>query len=406
MPPLISQASRDGRASRVNPRLLLLALAAFTLSMDAFVMIGMVPVIAREMRVTEGMTGQLITAFSLTYALIGPGLAALAARFPRNRVLIMALAAFCLTNLGATLAPTFAFLFVMRIVSGASSALYVPLAYAIGFSLAPPEKRGQALSLIMGGSTVALVLGGPLGTWIGEQWGWRLSFGLVAAASGITCLVLWLVHLPQLAETPVLSRAAKWAPVREPRLILAFFPAFLWIVGFYIVYTYLAPLLEDQMHVTDVSGLLLVFGLGTVAGNWLGGKLADRFGTVRLILVSLMLLIAILALFSWMTAELLGMLPALFLLGMAMPSLSIAQQHRMLSLAPAHAPVISSFNSSIMYLGSALGAALGGTLLPAVPVTRLGWIGAGWTLLALFVFLVSASVSKPVRDTSKKVAEG
>lgn len=403
---VVPHTSRSVRTGNVDPRILLLALASFALSTDALIMIGMMPTIAHEMQITEGVAGQLITAFSLTYALTGPVLSALTSSLPRNRVLIVALFAFCLANLGAALSPTIAFLFAMRMVSGASAALYGPLASAIGVSLAPPEKRGQALSLIVGGSTVALVLGGPLGTWVGEHFGWRMSFGLVAAVSGIACLVLWFIHLPKTAVTTSPPGSARVAPMRDPRLLLALSPAFLWIIGFYVVYTYLAPLLEQNMHVTDVSSFLMVFGLGTVAGNWLGGRLADRFGATRPIIGNLVGLTLILSLFSLMTTRLFGALPVLFLLGMAMPGLSVSQQHRILKLAPSHTQVILALNVSIMYLGGAVGAALGGTLLHYIPLAWLGALGAGCTLIALLVFFLSIRVSKPIEDAPKQSEEG
>ncbi len=273
--------SSNMQANKIDPRILLLALGMFALGTDAFVVAGVLPVIARETQVTEGLAGQLVTVFSLTYGLSAPVLAALAGRWSRNRVLVIALAAFCLSNIGSALAPTFTILMLTRILTGCFAALYAPLAYTTGTTLAVPEKRGQALSLVLGGLVIATVLGSPLGTWVGEHFGWRLSFGLVALLAGVACTALLLYSLPRPAAAPVPSLKTRLAPIREPRLLLALSPTLFGNLGLYMVYTYLALLLQQNMHVTAVSGLLIVFGLGTASGNWVSGIVADRLGSTR-----------------------------------------------------------------------------------------------------------------------------
>ena len=137
-----------GGARRINPRIFLLALGMFALGTDAFVVAGVLPVISRELGVTESLAGQLVTAFSFTYGFASPVLAALTGRWSRNRVLMVALGAFCLCNLGSALAPNFAILFLTRILVGCCAAVFGPLAYTTGTALAPAEKRGQALALV------------------------------------------------------------------------------------------------------------------------------------------------------------------------------------------------------------------------------------------------------------------
>src|SRR2546429_3591446 len=127
--------------------------------------------------------------------------------------MLAALGAFCLFNLGSALAPNFATLFLTRILVGCCAAIFGPLAYAVGATLAPQEKRGQALALVASGLTAATVLGSPLGTWIGEHFGWRLSFGLVALLGGIAFLMLLLYRLPTGAAAPALSLSARLAPI-------------------------------------------------------------------------------------------------------------------------------------------------------------------------------------------------
>lgn len=381
------------QTSKSDPRLLLLVLGMFALGTDAFVVAGVLPEIAQTMGISDGLAGQLVTAFTLTYGLGAPVLAVLTSHWPRTRVLVLALCGFCLANIGSALAPTFPLLLLTRILAGACAATHSPLAYATSIQLAPPEKRGRALALVVSGFTLATVLGSPLGTWIGEHGGWRLSFALVALLAGSAGMALLVSRLPQAEAQPSLSLRARLAPMRDPRLLAALGPTLLSSMGFYLVYTYIAPLLEQNMHMSEISGLLLIVGLGFVVGSWISGGVADRFGTTRALVVSLLVLTIILAVFSWATIGLLTGLPALVLWAGAGASIFTPQQHRLLSLAPSHANVILALNNAALYLGTALGAILGGEALHLLPVTQLGWVGASSSLLALLLLLLSLRLS-------------
>lgn len=382
------------RTTRINPRIILLSLGMFALGTDAFVVAGVLPVIARELSVTESLAGQLVTAFSFTYGFGAPLLAALAGRWSRNQALMVALGAFCLFNIASALAPNFTVLLLTRILVGCCAAVCGPLAYTVGTTLAPQEKRGQALALVASGLTIATVLGSPLGTWIGEHFGWRLSFGLVALLAGIAFAALVLCGLPRSTEASALTLSARLAPIKEPRLLLALIPALLWNLGFYVLYTYIAPLLQQNLHTSDVSIFLLANGLGPMLGNWIAGAIIDRVGSIRPIFLSLVALIIVEPLVALTTHSLLTALLILFLWGLCVPMLFTPQQHRLLRLAPEHANVILALNNSTFYLGIAGGAALGGVSLRIVSVTQLGWIGAACVLLALLLFALSMRLSE------------
>ncbi|GCE29126.1 MFS transporter [Dictyobacter alpinus] len=371
---------------KINPRIFLLALGMFALGTDANVVSGVLPVIARDIGVAEGLAGQLVTAFSLTYGLGAPFFAALTGRIAPNRVLIGSLGLFGLANIASAISPTFPLLLLTRVLAGCFAASYAPLAYSVGVSLAPPAKRGQALALVVVGLTVATALGSPLGTYIGEHFGWRMSFVMVAALAAVAFLVLLLRGLPRTTTPSALSLQARLAPIGQPRVILALLPSLVWNLGIYTSYTYIAPLLQQNLHIMEISGLLVAFGVGIVCGNFSGGRLADRFGPNRLLIVALIVLAIIQALLSLATATFVGALLILFIWGVTGSMLFIPQQHRLLSIAPEHANVILALNNSAFYLGIAGGAALGGVALRTLPITQLNWIGVVAALLAL-VFL-------------------
>ncbi|GCE21968.1 MFS transporter [Dictyobacter kobayashii] len=383
----------EAPADRINPRIFLLALGMFALGTDAFVIAGVLPVIAHETGVQEALAGQLVTAFSLVYGLGAPLLAVLTARWSPTRVLIVALGLFCLSNLGSAIAPNFPLLLITRILTGCFAASYAPLAYTVGIALAPPEKRGQALALVVMGITVATAFGVPLGTWVGNHLGWRFSFGLIVLLSGIAFLTLLVFKLPQIAATAQLSLRARLAPIGQPVIMMALLAALFWNIGAYVIYTYVAVILQHNLHISDTSSLFVAYGLGVVAGSWSGGHLADRFGAQRPLLISLIALIIIETVLALITTTFIGSFLILFLWGALIGLIFIPQQHRLLSIAPEHANVILALNNSALYLGIAGGAAIGGLALRAVPVTHLGWIGAASCLLALVIFLFSMRLS-------------
>lgn len=399
------RSTGDGQESltHINPRIILLALGMFALGTDAFLVAGVLPVIAHETGVTEGLVGQLITVFALTYGLAAPVLAATTAHWPRNRVLMGALGLLGLANLASALSPSFPLLVLTRILAGCFAATYTPLAFAVGIELAPPAKRGQALALVVSGLNVATVLGAPLGTWIGEHFGWRLSFTLVAALAGVAFLLLMFFRLPTSATPAPLSVKERLRPIIYPRVVLTLLPAFLWNVGVYVLYPYIALLLQQQVHISDVSVLLACFGLGIVLANGISGRLSDRFGPTLLVMVFLVMLIVIQLVLPLVTTTISSGAIMLLLWGMSFALLFIPQQQRLLNSAPEHANVLLALNNSALYLGIAGGAAVGGLALRFFAVAHLAWVGVLSMLIAL---LIVASTPRRSREQTQTGDEG
>src|SRR5262249_25054721 len=142
--------------------------------------------------------------------------------------------------------------------------------------------------------------------WIGTHFGWRVSFSLVALLAGGAGVMLLLSRFPKAAEPPGMSLKNRLAPLREPRLLLALAPAFLLLVGFDVIYIYIAPLLQQNLHIADISGLLMALGAGAVVGNLFGGRLADRFGAVGPMMITLVVVTVLAAVFSPVTTTLIG----------------------------------------------------------------------------------------------------
>jgi len=388
--------------TRINPRIVLLALGMFALGTDAFIVAGVLPVIAHETGVTAGLAGQLITVFALTYGLGAPILAATTGPWPRHRVLMGALGLLGLANLASALSPSFPFLLLTRILAGCFAATYTPLAFAAGIELAPPAKRGLALALVVSGLNVATVLGAPFGTWIGEHFGWRLSFTLVAGLAGIAVLFLVILRLPTSATRVPLSLKERLVPITHPRVVLALFPALLWNAGVYVLYPYIALLLQQTLHISDVSLLLACFGLGIVLANGMSGWLSDRFGPNLLVVVFLVSLIVIQLILPLVTITISSGAIMLLLWGMSFALLFIPQQQRLLTIAPEHANVLLALNNSALYLGIAGGAAVGGLALCWLAVTQLASLGVMSMLIALLIVAIPSLVTYLLPSYNKR----
>jgi len=184
------------------------------------------------------------------------------------------------------------------------------------------------------------------------------------------------------------------SPITQPRVVLTLLPALLWNVGVYVLYPYIALLLQQQLHLSDVSVLLACFGLGIVLANGISGRLADRFGPHLLVMVFLVTLIMIQLILPLLTTTVSSGAIMLVLWGMSFALLFIPQQQRLLTLAPKHANVLLALNNSALYLGIAGGAAVGGLALRWLAVTQLAWVGVMSMLIALLIVAITLRRSR------------
>ncbi|MGW2190142.1 MFS transporter [Streptomyces sp. NPDC001719] len=373
-------------------KVLLLALGSFTLGLDAYVMAGLLPAIADDTGTTVALAGQLVTVFTLAYALSAPLFATLlSGRWPRA-ALIVALAVFAAANAATALAPTFALLLVARVVAGAGAGLYSALSTAAATTLVPPERRGRALALVMGGMSAGTVLGVPIGVLLAERTGWRATLWLVTGL-GVLALAGLAALLPPLPEVPsgaaVRDRLAALAD-REIAPVVAV--SFLAAVASLGLYTYLAPVLESAGGVHGVTPYLWAWGVGGVLGSLAAGPLVDRGGRIPALIVVILVAVATAqALLPALAPHPLAVGAALVLWGAGGWAFQVPQQHRLLALSPGRGPVVLALNGSALYLGSAVGSALGGLALSSgMRASALPWAAAGIVGAGLLLHVVTA----------------
>ena len=378
-------------------KLFWLALGAFAVGTEGFVIAGILPDLSRDLHVSLAAAGQLVTAFALAYALGSPLLAIATAAWPREHVLRVAMGGFAAANLLAALAPDYWWLMVARVLLALTAGVFMPTAGAYAAGAVEPAQRGRALGFVYLGMTTAMVVGVPLGTLMGGTWGWRAPFAGVAVLGLIALAGLCLPRQRQAMHAPAGLRE-RLAVAMRPDILQGLGVTFFALAGAFAVYTYLAPFMHSSTGMSEhgVAWVLMLFGIGGAVGNIVGGSLADRKGPRFVIpraIAGLLLIFALMSLASaWLspplaTVLLLLLVGAWGVIGWSFPP---AQQSHLVHLAPQLTPVVLSLNSSAMYLGISMGASLSASVVALGHVGAIGWIGAGCELAALAVYAVGA----------------
>jgi predicted MFS family arabinose efflux permease len=380
-------------------RLYWLALGTFAIGTEGFMIAPLLPDLSRDLSVSIASAGQLVTVFALTYALSSPLLTAITGGIDRRRLLIASMFAFAAANFVAWSAHTYTGLLAARILLAIAAGLYVPNANALGSAIVDVSRRATALSIVTGGSSVAVALGVPLGALIGDRFGWRVNFAAIGVLALIATVGL-LAGLPRdiAGRLPVASLRERLDVVRQPAVLVALLSTMLWATGAFTVYTYLALFLGRAAGLTGsfVSTVLFMWGVAAVMGLRLGGRLTDRFGYFPVIVTSLSALaLAFLCLSASAVilpppAARAPILLATILWGVAAWSFWPAQQARLISIAGLKvAPVALSLNASFQFLGFSCGAALGSVTLANASPLALGWVGAVCVAAALSLAAVT-----------------
>ncbi|WP_261575616.1 MFS transporter [Frankia gtarii] len=383
----IRQASNDELRSEGGLRgwqLGVLAAGTFTLGVDGFVLAGLLPAIADDLSVSVSTAGQLTTIFSVTYAVGSPVLAALTGRWDRRLLLGGGLALFLLGMAGQALAPSYAVMAAGRAAAALGAAAFQSNAYVMAGMLASGRRRGRALAAVTAGTSLSTVLGVPFGVLAGQWFGWRTVLWIITVLAALTALCVPL--LPRAHVPPTSMRARLGVLTRTPVLMVLLATVAVVAPPFLLI-SYLPIVLGMANTDSRLVVILLAFGLGSLTGNRLVGHLVDSRGALGVLLVAVTGLAASFAVLVPAREEY-GAALAVFLAVGAFQGLSITpQQQRLFVIAPDVATVALGLNGSAIYLGSALGAALGGVTLnvagaATIPAAAAVLAAAGLALIA------------------------
>lgn len=347
--------------------------------------------LSHSLGVSVPQAGQLITASAILMGLGAPLFASLVAGWDRRRLLSASLLWYGVLHAACALAPNYATLLPLRVLAVISPAVFTPQAAACVGLLVPPEQRGRGITFVFLGWSVASVMGMPLAAWIGGSLGWRWAFGLVAVLSVLVSAWVWKA-MPNGVRPAALSRDAWGRTLGSAALMMAVGVTLLSAFAQFTLFSYFAPYFA-QTHALDGAGLSLLFlwfGAFGLLGNVLLTRAIDRIGAPHAVLVTLSLIA--LSLLAWPLGRGSVWLQALVLVPWALGCFSAnsAQQARLVHIAPVLAPATVALNSSALYGGQALGAALGGLMIAQGGMLDLHQVGFAVALVAIGLSLWAA----------------
>ena len=353
----------------------------FVIGMGAFLVIGMVPLLASDLQISTAAAGGAMTAYALAYVVLSPVLVSVTGQIGRRRILAAGMAVFAVSAVVSALAPNVMVLYAARALAAAGAGLVTPVGAAVVAALAPKTAQGKSLAAFYFGLTMAQVVGVPIGGWIGYTFGWRVAFWIVAGLATFATVMIWIRVPAGLRFRPValsdLGRVLRDGLVMGAVLFTASF-----LGAIYVLYTYLAPLVEQTMGYgrDGITMVLTAFGLGAVAGNLAGGWLTDRLGSVKSLALLCLANIVLMPLFSALPMPEVLLLPLVFVWSAMGWSYMAPQQVRLLQLAPETIGVVLALNAAAIYIGTAGGSALGGFIQTVGDLT---WLGAAAGVAAL-----------------------
>jgi predicted MFS family arabinose efflux permease len=384
-----SSTAGEGTYGGIDRRAFLLALGTFAIGTDAFIIAGVLPEISTSLSSSLGATGLVVSVFSLAYAVGSPVVSSFSAGWRRSTVLIGGLGVFALSNLLSAASPSLAILLASRVLAALSAGLVAPASYALASTFGASRNRGKNLAVIAAGFTSAMVLGVPIGVFLSQYGGWRGSLIFVAALGAIAAVSMLWVGVP---ESPSQKATAalrdQLRVVAKTKTVFALAPFLLWSIANFGLYTFIAAILRRSLPATAVPLLLLLFGLGAVAGNFMGGVLSDRFGTRRPTITCLMLLICALAGIEFTSSSLIAAGVNMIAWAMLMAALFTLQQQRAILVDPAQSNLLLALNNSALYLGASIGSAAFGVIISAMSIAFLSPISAVAAALSLGALLL------------------
>ncbi len=380
--------------------LLALTISAFAIGTTEFVIVGLIPTIAEQLGVTVPSAGLLVTIYALGVAIGAPVLTALTSRIPRKMLLVGLMVLFTLGNLLAWQSPSYESLVIARLLTGLAHGVFFSIGSTIATSLVAKEKAASAIAIMFGGLTVALVTGVPLGTFIGQQFGWRETF-LAVSLIGAVATVASIILVPNNIKNQGSAGVREQLKVlTHPRLLLIYAITALGYGGVFTTFTFLAPMMQELagFSAPTVSWILLAYGVAVAVGNIWGGKLADRHGAVRALSFIFAALAVLLLVFQFTASYSIAALLTVIVMGVFafgnVPGLQVYVVQKAEQYTPNAVDVASGLNIAAFNIGIALGSVIGGQTVASLGLAQTPWIGALIVVVALLLVSLSGRLDK------------
>lgn len=377
-----------------------LTLSAFAIGTTEFVIVGLIPTMANDLAVSLPSAGLLVSLYALGVAVGAPVLTALTGNWPRKNVLLTVMALFVIGNLLAWQAPGYDTLVIARILTGLAHGVFFSIGSTIATGLVSKEKAASAIAIMFTGLTVALVTGVPLGTYIGQTFGWQSTF-LVVALLGLIALIGSALLIPKnLKQPPTAKISSQFKVITQPRLLLVYAITALGYGGTFTAFTFLAPILEEVSGFSSsaIGLIMLVYGISVAFGNIWGGKMADKMGPVKALTVIFVGLALVLTLFAFtafnpITSVLTILVWGAFAFG-NVPGLQVYVVNLAEKYVPDAVDVASGLNIAAFNVGIALGSWGGGIIVEKSGLMSTPWAGAGIVVVALLLTRLSGMLDQ------------
>lgn len=372
-------------------KILLLVVGMFALGLDAFVISGLLPFISHDLNVSVASAAQAVTAFTLCYALSAPIFATLLSGKEIKNILLLALLVFTCGNILSALSTSFTLLIFSRCIAGVGAGIYSPLAVASSAALVKPEQKGTALSLALGGMSMGVVLGVPLGLLIATKISWQRTLWLISVL-GIIGMIAIKLKFPKITAPTPPTLIERVSILRNLKVAVIVAVSFLTAVASLGLYTFISLIVTNLNAKYSLTEYFWVWGIGGMVGSFTVGNIIDKTRAPRIVMVFILTLLALSLLAIPFTIELpiISFVPFL-LWGMMGWASQTPQQHALISVEPCHTSAAVALNSSINYLGGAVGTVSGGILLSnKISATTLTYLACLVAIIAVIgqVFII------------------
>lgn len=373
----------------LNKKVYVLAIAAFVVGTVELILGGILDLIAEDLHITLTKAGYFISMFSLVYAISAPILLNVTAKYERKKVYMWSLFMFMISNVISGLSHSFGMLMLGRALGAATGSLIFVLSLTMAARIVKPEYKGRAVGTITMGGSASLIVGVPLGIFIGNAAGWREVFLLIAVLTGIVMVAVGFT-MGRMQPVPAVPLRKQFTALMNPQMAAIHLTTLLVLAGHLTMYAYFTPFLQETIGAssTMVTWVYVMFGIAAVAGGGMGGALSDRIHPAKAIVGVLIPFMASMAIvpFSGEMPLILCML-LLGVWGALSWTVTPVQNSLIIKSAPAEAETLISTNSGIAHAGIALGTFIGGQVIERSSVVYTGWVGAVLVLLGLLTAL-------------------
>lgn len=372
----------------MNKKVYLLAIAAFVVGTVELILGGILDLIAADLQLSLAKAGYLISIFSLVYAISAPILLNVTARFERKKVYMYTLLIFLVSNLISAFSANFYMLMAGRALGAATGSLIFVLSLTLAARIVEPQYKGRAVGIITMGGSASLILGVPLGIFVGNIAGWREVFIFIAILTAIVMVAIGLV-MQRVQPVPVVSLKRQFAALWNPRMLAIHATTLLVLAGHLTLYAYFTPFLQETIGAssTMVTFIYMMFGIAAVAGGGLGGVLSDRLHPAKAIVIVLIPFIVSMAVIPFsVELPLIAFLILLSIWSALSWTVTPVQNSLIIKTSPEAAESLISTNSGIAHAGIALGTYVGGMVIDHSTIMYNGWVGS----ILIFLGLASA----------------